>query len=139
MRTTSAAMSGFVVGRPGRRVFEPSYFWATSVRYHRRIVSGVTMAATAARRRRPRTWPFTGETASLVVGQAHSPRSVDRAENTVLLEQVLNDGRLMAIDPAREEHQNEGERGRQRVHGESMPERRPPFNGFEIGRPAPSH
>jgi hypothetical protein len=42
-------MSGVVVGRPGRRVFEPSYFWATSLRYQRRIVSGVTMAAIAAR------------------------------------------------------------------------------------------
>jgi hypothetical protein len=32
MRTTSAAMSGLVRGRPGRRVFEPSYFLATSLR-----------------------------------------------------------------------------------------------------------
>jgi hypothetical protein len=30
-------------------VFEPSYFIAMSVRYHRRMVSGVTMPATVAR------------------------------------------------------------------------------------------
>jgi hypothetical protein len=45
MRTTSAAISGLVGGRPGRRVFEPSYFLATSLRYQRRIVSGVHEAS----------------------------------------------------------------------------------------------
>src|SRR5215472_7652182 len=59
MRTTSAAMPVFVHGRPGRRVFEPSYFLATSRRYHRKIVSGVTIPAMDASRRRPTTWPFT--------------------------------------------------------------------------------
>ena len=42
---------------PGRRVWEPSYFWATSLRYQRRIVSGVTIRDTSARRPRPRTMP----------------------------------------------------------------------------------
>src|SRR5215472_18589854 len=58
MRTTSAAMSGLVLGRPGRRPFEPSYFLATSRRYQRKIVSGVTMPAMSARRRRPTILPF---------------------------------------------------------------------------------
>jgi len=48
---TSAARSGLVLGRPGRRAFEPSYFFATSVRYHGRIVSGVTMPTISASRR----------------------------------------------------------------------------------------
>ena len=52
-------MSGLVDGRPGRRAWEPSYFWATSLRYQRRIVSGVTIPDTSARRRLPRTTPFT--------------------------------------------------------------------------------
>ena len=52
-------MSGLVVGRPGRRFAEPSYFLATSRRNRGRMVSGVTIPATAARRRRPRTLPFT--------------------------------------------------------------------------------
>jgi hypothetical protein len=59
MRTTSAAISGLVLGRPGRRVFEPSYLFATSWRYHRKKVSGVTMPAIDATRRRPTTLPFT--------------------------------------------------------------------------------
>jgi Type I phosphodiesterase / nucleotide pyrophosphatase len=42
-----------------RRVWDPSYFWETSLRYQRRIVSGVTIPDTAARRRRPRRMPFT--------------------------------------------------------------------------------
>jgi hypothetical protein len=57
-----------------------------------------------------------GETTSLVVGQAQSPRPVHRAENAVLLEQVLNDRLLMAIDPAGEQQEAEGERARRRVH-----------------------
>ena len=43
---------------------------------------------------------FHGETAPLIVGQAQSPRTIRRAKDTVLLEQVLNDCLLMAIDPA---------------------------------------
>ena len=61
MQTMSAAMSGLVLGRPGRPCFEPSYFLATSLRYQRTIVSGVTMPATSARRRPPRTLPFTAK------------------------------------------------------------------------------
>jgi hypothetical protein len=38
-------MSGLVRGRPGHRVLEPSDLFATSLRYHRRIVSGVTIPA----------------------------------------------------------------------------------------------
>src|SRR5688572_3283929 len=33
----SAAMSGLVDGRPGRRLWEQSHFWATSLRYQRGI------------------------------------------------------------------------------------------------------
>jgi hypothetical protein len=131
-------MSSLVVGRPGRRVCELSYFAATSLRYQRRIVSGVTMPATAARRRRPRTWPVHGETASLVVGQAQSSGTVHHAEDAVLFEQVVNDRLLMSIDPAREQREEEGKRGRQLVHGGSLPERRALFNGCEIGHRAPA-
>jgi hypothetical protein len=44
----------------------------------------------------------------------------------------------VSIDPAGEEQEEEDERGRQRVHRGSLPERRPRFNGCEIGHPAPS-
>jgi hypothetical protein len=72
---------------------------------------------------------FHGETASLVVGQAQSSGTIHRAEDSILLEQVVNDRLLVSIDPAREQQKKEGERGRQRVHGASLPERRPRFNG----------
>ena len=132
-------MSGLVVGRPGRRVFEPSYFCGDEspvptqdgVRCHDAGDSReVTTAEDVA---------FHGETASLVVGQAQSSRTVHRAEDTVLLEQVVNDRLLVSIDPAREQQEEEGERGRQRVHGGSLPERRAPFNGCEIGHRAPAY
>jgi hypothetical protein len=45
---------------------------------------------------------FHGETASLVVGQTQSSGPVHRAEDAVLLEQVVNDRLLVSIDLARE-------------------------------------
>ena len=47
MRTTSAAMSGLVDGRPGRRAFEPSYFLATSRGSQRRIATSRTSSSTS--------------------------------------------------------------------------------------------
>ena len=95
-------------GRPGSRVFDPSYLLATSLRYQRRIVSGVTMPATSVRRRRP----FHGQPASLVVGETQSSGTMRRAEDPVLLEQVFNDRLLLPVDPAGEDMEEEGERGR---------------------------
>ena len=51
--TTSSATSCRVIGRPRRRRALPSYVWAISLRYQRRIVSGVTMPATCVKTRRP--------------------------------------------------------------------------------------
>src|SRR6516165_11793797 len=122
MRTTSAAISGLVLGRPSRLAFEPSYCWATRRRYHRRIVSGVTMPATAARRRRPRTLPFTARRRQLVVGETQTSGSVHRAEHPILLEQIVNDRLLLSVDPTGEQQEEERERRRQRGHGGSVPE-----------------
>jgi hypothetical protein len=81
---------------------------------------------------------FHGETASLVVSEAQSSRTVHRPEDSIFLEQVVNDRLLVSIDPAREQQQEQGERGRHRGHGGSLPDRRPPFNRCEVGHPAPS-
>ena len=59
IRTTSAATSRRVIGRPRPRRALPSYVLATSLRYQRRIVSGVTMPATCIKTRRPSFWPRT--------------------------------------------------------------------------------
>jgi hypothetical protein len=45
---------------------------------------------------------FHGEPASLVVSQAQSSGTVHRTEDSVLLEQVVNDRLLVSIDPAGE-------------------------------------
>ena len=66
-RTTRAAVSGVVRGRPGRRVVEPSYFLATSLRYHRRMVSGVTMPAMSARAAPAENLAFHSQTAPLMI------------------------------------------------------------------------
>jgi hypothetical protein len=39
----------------------------------------------------------------------------------------------MSIDPAGEQQEEEGERGRELVHVGSLPEEQPRFNGYEIG------
>ena len=59
IRTTRAATSRRVIGRPRPRRALPSYVWAINLRYQRRIVSGVTMPATCIQTRRPSCWPRT--------------------------------------------------------------------------------
>jgi hypothetical protein len=79
MRTTSAARSALVRGRPGRRAFEPSYFFATNARKP-------TPAESLA---------FHGQAAALVVGEAEPSASMRCTQDAVLLEQVLNDRLLL--------------------------------------------
>ena len=66
---------------------------------------------------------FHGQAAALVVGDVEPSRSVHGAEDSVLLEQVVNNCLLLSVDPAGDEENNEHERSRQRVHGASVPER----------------
>lgn len=93
-------MSGLVHGRPGRRVFEPSYFLATSFRYHRRMVSGVTMPADVRVPAPAKDLAFHGEAASLVVVEGNPSGTVGCAEDAVLLKQVVNHILLLPVDPA---------------------------------------
>ena len=59
MRTTSCSTSGSTGGLPGtRRCFEPSNLWATALRYHARIVSGLATQATCRRAFRPSRLPI---------------------------------------------------------------------------------
>ena len=102
---------------------EPSYFWATSLRYQRRIVSGVTMPDDVRQAASAENAAFHGQAASLVVGEAQPSGSVRGAEDPVLLEQVVNDRLLLPVNPARDQQEQEGERARQRVHGGSLSQR----------------
>jgi hypothetical protein len=72
---------------------------------------------------------FHGQTASLVVGQANPLGTVRRPEDPVLLAQVVNDGLLLSIDPAREDQEEERERRRQRIHGWKLDSRARRFQG----------
>jgi hypothetical protein len=85
MRTTSAAMSGLVLGRPGRRVFEPSYFLATSLRYQTGDGVGSHYAGDGGEAAAAEDLAFHGEAAALVVGEA-AVGAVRRAEQPVFLE-----------------------------------------------------
>ena len=61
------------------------------------------------------TLPFNGQAASLVIGEAQASGSTRRAENPVLLEQVLNDRERLSIDPTGEQKEKEGERPRRHI------------------------
>ena len=93
-------MSGLVVGRPARRVLEPSYFLATNLPVPTQDGVGCHDAGDGCEVTTAEDLAFHGETASLVVGQAQSSGTVRRAEDSVLLEQVVNDRVLVSIDPA---------------------------------------
>jgi len=68
-----------------------------------------------------------GQAAPLVVGEAQASGWLRRPEAPVLLEQIVNDRLLLPVDPTGEEQQEKGERRRQRIHRESVPEALPRF------------
>jgi hypothetical protein len=81
---------------------------------------------------------FHGETASLVVGQAQSSGTVHCAENAILLDQVVNDRLLVSIDPAREQLEEEGERGGSGAMAGACLSAERRSTGCEIGHRAPT-
>ena len=66
------------------------------------MVSGVTIPANGRQAAPAEHLAFHGQAAALVVGEAQPVRPVRRAEDSILLEQVVNDRLLLAIDPAGE-------------------------------------
>jgi len=70
---------------------------------------------------------FHGQAAALVVGEAQASGWLRGPEDPVLLEQVVNHRLLLAIDPTGKQQTEEGERRRQRIHRESLPEGLPGF------------
>jgi len=57
------------------------------------------------------------QAAPLVVSEPEPAGTAPCAQHAVLFEQVVDDRLLLAVDPAREQTEEEGERGRQCVHG----------------------
>ena len=90
-------------GRPGR-LHSNVHLWAISRRYQRRIVSGVTMVATCLRTRR-QSMALRREAAALVVSQPDAPPLQLILKDTVLLNQVLDQVLVVAIDPSSQGHE----------------------------------
>ena len=112
IRTTRAATSRRVIGRPRPRRALPSYVWAITLRYQRRIVSGVTMPATCIQTRRPSCWPRTARRRRWA-----SVRRSDRwprcsREDPILLPEIRDQIVLVAVHPASERENEELERRR---------------------------
>jgi hypothetical protein len=79
MRTAKASTSDEIGGRPGYcRCLKPSNFWASSLRYQARIVSGLATHATSRSALRPRRFPISAR----VIRSGSERRS--RAGNLVL-------------------------------------------------------
>ena len=78
--------------------------------------------------------PCHGQAASRVIGEAKPVGTVRRAEDQVLLAEVVNDRLLLPVDPAGEEQDEDGERRLQRLHADSVPEARPRCKGSGLGR-----
>ena len=93
-----------IPGRPGRGGVNV-HFRAISCRCHRRIVSGVTMVATCLRTRRPSRRPFCRKASALVVGEPEAASRHLLLADAVLLNQVVDDVLLVAIDPSAEGHE----------------------------------
>jgi hypothetical protein len=94
-------MSGLVRGRPVRRAFEPSYFFAQQPAIPPQ--DGVRCDnAGDGRQAAADDVAFHGQTAALVVGEAQASGSLRCAEDPVLLEQVVNHRLLFSIDPTGE-------------------------------------
>jgi len=66
------------------------------------MVSGVTIPATSSRSFRPRAFPLTASRrrSSFVVRQTRSSPTELTLEDAVLLDQVIDDSLLVAVDPA---------------------------------------
>ena len=77
------------------RLGDPSYFFATSSRYHRRIVSGVASVATGPA---PESLPEHRESSPLRIGEADAPAAELLAEHLDLLTLVLDQLLLVAAE-----------------------------------------
>ena len=104
-------MSGLVVGRPGPPRFRTVVLLGDELPVPPQDRVGCHDAGDGREVTTAEDVTFHGETASLVVGQAQSSGTVHCAEDSVLLEQVVNDRLLVSIDPAGEHQEEEGERG----------------------------
>src|SRR5689334_9725334 len=83
--TTRRCSEAAVPERPLPRRAVPSYLFAMSSRYQRRIVSGVTRPPSWSRTRRPSALPLRREPAALGVGEAQALVAELLAQNAVLL------------------------------------------------------
>src|SRR5262245_6629830 len=83
----------------------------------------------------PETTPTEGlsihsEAAPLVGSEPEPTGTALGTLHAVFLAQVVDDRLLLAVDPAREQKEEEGERGRQRVHGPQLSHGAPTLQGW---------
>ena len=100
---------------PGPRRLLPSYLRATSSRYQRRMVSGVTMLATSPSAFLPIALPLHREATTLGVGQAQPPSTELLPQGTILLDEILHHCDLLAGQPP--SHGEDQELERRAGHG----------------------
>ena len=98
--TTRSATSRGDIGRPRRRRALPSYFRAISLRYQRRIVSGVTTAGDLRQNPPAEFLASHRESTALGVGQAKWTWAKLLPEDPILLPEIIDHVFLVAVHPA---------------------------------------
>ena len=116
-------MSGLVLGRPGPLLLEPSYFiLCDESAVPAQDGVGRDDARDLGQELSAERLSLDREPSPLLVGESDSAAAELFAKEPVLLDEVVDDGLLLAVDPSREEEQEEGERGRQGGHEGRVPE-----------------
>jgi len=134
---SSLAISAAFRGRPGPRRLLPSYFFATSSRYQRRMVSGLAMLAIFAQALAPEFVSELAQPAAFSVSQPNPPAQLLKEKRVLLLK--VRDGAVLVLrDPRRYPCGKELERQRQFRHrGDGC---RIPLSGADVkpgeGRPS---
>ena len=123
-------MSGVVRGRPGTRLFEAAYFWANEPAVPPEDgVRGDDARDVA------ETTPTEGlslhrQAAPLVVSEPGPAATALRAQDAVLLEQVVDGRLLLAVDPAREQKQEEASGEGTASMSPQLPQEAPTLQGW---------
>ena len=106
MRTTSSWIVSFTRGLPGPRLALPSYFLAIRLRYHRRMVSGVTIVQISFSTLRPKALPLAARRRR--GSSVTNPLSAELlTKHPVLLGKVFDHVLLLQVDPAGQHDQQE--------------------------------
>jgi hypothetical protein len=105
MRMINAEISRMIPGRPGPRLWLKFHFCATNRRCHRNSVSGHTIVSSFIKALRPDGLRLPPQKCSLCIGEPNALPTQSLLQELVLGLQKFDDDQLMAMHPARHDHE----------------------------------